>query len=279
LRKVADAREDWKNWKITPETPHAEQLAWSSLPDWMFFTLRKSRGFDWTKQFADACLKRPQTWYRKLDSAEPFLLENGYRGDEPAGFVQDISNQLLLKEVVAHLKSTGKPAEQLRILDLCSAPGGKALGLAVNGFTVEATDIDSDRMSKTLENRNRLGLQDRIRIRPYAEVQKDDSTYDLIWIDAPCSSTGIIRRHLEVKWNRGEKEIEKLTLVQEELLNWASRHLKPGGAILYSTCSVMRSENEPGLPVGLTESRSWEWAPQIAPFGDAISAKLLLKTL
>jgi 16S rRNA (cytosine967-C5)-methyltransferase len=186
---------------------------------------------------------------------------------------------LLLKEVVAHLKSTGKPAEQLRILDLCSAPGGKALGLAVNGFTVEATDIDSDRMSKTLENRNRLGLQDRIRIRPYAEVQKDDSTYDLIWIDAPCSSTGIIRRHPEVKWNRGEKEIEKLTLVQEELLNWASRHLKPGGAILYSTCSVMRSENEPGLPVGLTEFRSWEWAPQIAPFGDAISAKLLLKTL
>ena len=277
LRKVADAREDWKNWKITLETPHAEQLAWSSLPDWLFFTLRKTRGFEWVKDFAEACLKRPQTWYRKLDSAEPFLLENGYRGDEPAGFVQDISNQLLLKEVVAHLKSTGKPAEQLRILDLCSAPGGKALGLAVNGFTVEATDIDSDRMSKTLENRNRLGLQDRIRIRPYAEVQKDDSTYDLIWIDAPCSSTGIIRRHPEVKWNRGENEIAKLALIQEDLLKWATHHLKSDGLVLYSTCSVMPVENAPKLPDGFGEVKSWEGLPHQAPFGDAISARLLTR--
>ena len=275
LRKVADAREEWKNWKITPETPHAEQLAWSSLPDWMFFTLRKTRGFDWTKQFAEACLKRPQTWYRKLDSEEPFLLENGYRGDEPAGFVQDISNQLLLKEVVSHLKTTGKPADQLRILDLCSAPGGKALGLAVNGYRVEATDVDADRMQKTIENRNRLALQDRIRIRPYVEVQSDESLYDLIWIDAPCSSTGIIRRHPEVKWNRGEKEIAKLALIQQELLQWASNHLKSDGAILYSTCSVMPVENAPKLPDGIVETHAWEWLPQLPPSGDAISARLL----
>jgi 16S rRNA (cytosine967-C5)-methyltransferase len=278
LRKVADAREEWKNWKITAETPHAEQLAWSSLPDWMYFNLRKTRGFDWTKQFAEACLKRPKTWYRKVDSDEPLLLENGYRGDEPSGFVQDISNQLLLKEVVVHLQSTGKPAEQLRILDLCSAPGGKSLGLAVNGFTVDATDVDADRMQKTIENRNRLAFQERIRIRSYTDVQKDESLYDLIWIDAPCSSTGIIRRHPEVKWNRGEKEIEKLSLIQEDLLKWANRHLKPDGAILYSTCSVMKVENEPRLPEGLKEAKTWEWGPQQEPFGDAINAKLLLKS-
>jgi 16S rRNA (cytosine967-C5)-methyltransferase len=177
--------------------------------------------------------------------------------------------------VVSHLKTTGKPADQLRILDLCSAPGGKALGLAVNGYRVEATDVDADRMQKTIENRNRLTFQDRIQIRSYADVQRDESLYDLIWIDAPCSSTGIIRRHPEVKWNRGEKEIEKLTLIQQELLQWASNHLKSDGAILYSTCSVMPVENAPKLPDGIVETHAWEWLPQLPPSGDAISARLL----
>lgn len=278
LRKVADSREEWKNWKINADSPHAEQLAWSSLPDWLFFSLRKTRGFDWTMAFAESCLKRPQTWYRKLDSEEPMLLENGYRGDEPPGFVQDISNQMLLKEVVAYLRATGKQAKDLRILDLCSAPGGKSLGLAVSGFNVEATDVDADRMQRTIENSNRLGFQNQIKIRPYIEVQNDASLYDLIWIDAPCSSTGIIRRHPEVKWNRSEKEIAKLVLIQEELLKWAMKHLKQDGAILYSTCSVMKAENSHELPDGIKEAGSWEWFPQISPFGDAISAKLLLKS-
>ena len=278
LRKVADSRNEWKNWKVTAESSHEEQLAWSSLPDWLFFGLRKTRGLEWTIAFAESCLKRPQTWYRKLDSNEPFLLENGYRGDEPAGFVQDISNQLLLMEVVQVLKSTGKTPSEISILDLCSAPGGKSLGLVANGYSVVATDIDADRMQKVIENSNRLGFQSKIKIKKYSEVQNDSSKYDLIWIDAPCSSTGIIRRHPEVKWNRSEKEVEKLALIQADLLSWASKHMNDGGMILYSTCSVMKKENEPDLPSGFELKKSWEWVPHEAPFGDAISAKLLVKS-
>ena len=278
LRKVADSREEWRDWKITPETPHAEQLAWSSLPDWLFFGLRKTRGLEWTLGFAKACLERPQTWYRKLDDAEPLLLESGYRGDEPPGFVQDVSNQMLLKEAVKYLKGTGIEPESLKILDLCSAPGGKSLGLAANGFSVVATDIDQERMQKVLENRSRLGFQKQIVIQPYKEIQKSPIQYDFIWIDAPCSSTGIIRRHPEVKWNRSEKEIEKLYATQNELVEWASKHLKEDGAILYSTCSVMPQENDPKIPAGFECVQSWEWFPHIAPHGDAILAKLIKKT-
>lgn len=277
LRKVADAREEWKNWKITSETPHAEQLAWSSLPDWLFFTLRKTRGLDWTLAFARACLERPRTWYRKLDDEEPMLLDGGYRGDEPKGFVQDISNQLLMKEVVKYLRATGKDPESLKILDLCSAPGGKALGLAACGFNVVATDIDSERMQKVTENRARLGFEKKIVIQPYKEIQKGAIQYDFIWIDAPCSSTGIIRRHPEVKWNRSEKEIEKLFPVQSDLVAWAAQHLKADGAILYSTCSVLPQENSPKMPEGFSVVQSWEWFPHEAPHGDAILAKLLKK--
>jgi 16S rRNA (cytosine967-C5)-methyltransferase len=277
LRKVADSRDEWKNWKISAETPHAEQLAWSSLPDWLFFGLRKTRGLEWTLAFAKACLERPRTWYRKLDDAEPLLLEAGYRGDEPRGFVQDISNQLLLAEVVKYLKSAGRDPESIKILDLCSAPGGKSLGLAANGFTVVATDIDQERMQKVMENRSRLGFQKQIVIQSYKEIKNSPIQYDFIWIDAPCSSTGIIRRHPEVKWNRTEKEIEKLFATQSELVDWASKHLKEDGAILYSTCSVIAKENEPTLPAGLDCAQSWEWFPHVAPFGDAILAKLLKK--
>lgn len=278
LRKVADSRHEWKAWKINADSPQAEQLAWSSMPDWLFFGLRKTRGLDWTIAFIEASLKRPQTWYRRLNHEEPLLLEEGYRGDEPPGFVQDISNQLLVKEAVQILKQTGKKASELKILDLCSAPGGKSLGLAVNGYSVTATDIDQDRIQKVIENRNRLGFQAQITIKKYDEVFKDDSFYDLIWIDAPCSSTGIIRRHPEVKWNRNEKDIDKLVVIQSELLAWASKRLHQNGSILYSTCSVLKRENEPVLPEGMREKASWEWQPQQAPFGDAISAKLLVKS-
>lgn len=277
LRKIAEAREEWKRWDVNEKSPHGEQLAWSSLPDWIFFTLRKTRGFSWTRDFARACLERPKTWYRKLGYSEPIVLSGGYRGDEPPGFVQDVSNQLLMKEVVAYLKSTGKDPATLKILDLCSAPGGKSLGLAADGFSVVATDVDQERMQKVIENRNRLGFKELIKIKSFEEVKAGNDSYDLIWIDAPCSSTGIIRRHPEVKWNRTESDISALVKIQNELVAWASERLNSGGALVYSTCSILPQENSPILPSGLFLARSWEWFPHVEPFGDAISAKLLIR--
>jgi len=273
LRKVAEHREDWKAWKVTEASPFDEQLAWCSLPEWLFKKLRKERGTPWVYAFSEACLARPQTWYRELGKSEPILLENGYQGNEPKGYVQDLSNQKLVQAVIAEIGERGM--KQPKILDLCSAPGGKSLGLAAAGFHVVATDTDSNRLQKVIENRTRLGFQERIEVRPYEQVKGTDEVFDVIWIDAPCSSTGIIRRHPEIKWNRSEQDVIRLTSAQQNLLLWAKPRLSPGGFIIYSTCSVLNIENRPIIE-GLTEQKRWEWLPQEASGssvgGDAISA-------
>ena len=269
LRKVADSREQWRSWRVTEESPFAEQVAGCSLPEWLFKKLRKERGSDWIFAFSESVLDRPQTWYRTA-GAEPLLLNEGYQGNEPPGFVQDISNQRLVEEVVEHLKKSGSIP---RILDLCSAPGGKALGLAFDGYSVIATDIDEARLDRVRENVARLGLQEKIEIRDYESVQAAKDKYDLIWIDAPCSSTGIIRRHPEIKWNRTWHDVERMALTQESLLLWAREHLASEGVVVYSTCSLLSIENEPEIE-GLQSGRGFEWLPQNAPNGDGIRARL-----
>jgi 16S rRNA (cytosine967-C5)-methyltransferase len=268
LRKVADTRVQWQNWQVSEQSPFEEQLAWCSLPEWLFKKLRKERGSSWTFAFSEAVLSRPNLWYRSGE--EPSILHDGFRGDEPVGYVQDISNQLLVKEIIAEMQKFGW--KRPRILDLCSAPGGKTLGLASAGYSVISTDIDEDRLAKVRENAGRLNLLDQVRILPHAEIWDGTELYDLIWIDAPCSSTGIIRKHPEIKWNRNWHDVERLALQQEELIHWARSHLTPGGMILYSTCSMLKLENEPKLDSGLRFGRRMEWVPQLEPKGDGIHA-------
>ncbi len=273
LRKVADQRESWRSWKVTADTPFDEQVAWCSLPEWLFKKLRKDHGSDWVFAFSEAVLSRPEVWYRTR--TETMLLAEGFRGNEPPGFVQDISNQKLVDEIVDYLRGLKK--RPLRILDLCAAPGGKSLGLAFAGFPVLATDIDSERLDRVRENVSRLGLQESIEIAEYSTVWNSNGQYDLIWIDAPCSSTGVIRRHPEIKWNRTFHDVEKLVEAQGLLLDWAKHHLSPGGMILYSTCSMLKIENESMAP-DLKTIKKWSWFPQNEPRGDGISAALLGST-
>ncbi len=271
LRKVADSRESWINWKVSESSPFEEQVAWCSLPEWLFKKLRKERGSPWVFAFSQSALERPQVWYRTR--TETILLNEGYRGNEPPGFVQDISNQKLVEEVAEVLKH--RPGKPPRILDLCSAPGGKSMGLAYAGFPVIATDIDEDRLQRVRENVNRLELQSQVEVRAYPSIHESDEKFDVIWIDAPCSSTGIIRRHPEIKWNRTFHDVERMVLAQEELMTWASRHLEDGGVVVYSTCSVLDAENRTNV-AGFEVQKQWEWAPQNAPGGDGIRAVLYL---
>ncbi|NDF15524.1 hypothetical protein EB061_09410, partial [bacterium] len=145
------------------------------------------------------------------------------------------SNQKLVEAVVLLLKDKTSAAEPLEILDLCSAPGGKSLGLAYAGFKVTATDSSADRLTRVRENVNRLGLKDQIRVEEYPAVYDSPRKYDLIWIDAPCSSIGIIRRHPEIKWNRTFHDVERMVLAQEQLLRWGKAHLNENGLISRST--------------------------------------------
>jgi 16S rRNA (cytosine967-C5)-methyltransferase len=277
LRKIAEAEDSWKSWTINSVSAVEEQIAWCSLPAWLFYSLRKERGIEFVIQFAEACLKRPDTWYRAVNAVDPILLQEGYTGTEPIGMVQDISNQTLISEVTKDLNSlwSAEQKQSAKILDLCAAPGGKAIGLVLNGFNVTATDRDENRLIRVVENRSRLGLsEEQLRVLPFEKIYSSDEKWDLIWLDVPCLSTGIIRRHPEIRWNRTEADLEKILKQQKELLAWAGSHLLPGGQVIYSTCSLLKKENEIDQKNWSVQAH-WEFLPQLPPYGDGIVASLL----
>jgi 16S rRNA (cytosine967-C5)-methyltransferase len=132
-----------------------------------------------------------------------------------------------------------------RIADLCAAPGGKTAQLAHAGAHVTALDRSPARMARLRDNLVRLGLQADAVVADATEWQGGhDGGFDGILVDAPCSSTGTIRRHPDVAWLRQEADIAALNSLQKRLLQKAVSLLKPGGMLVYCTCSLEPEEGE-----------------------------------
>ncbi|MEH2922867.1 16S rRNA (cytosine(967)-C(5))-methyltransferase RsmB [Samsonia erythrinae] len=139
------------------------------------------------------------------------------------------------------------PQDGEQILDLCAAPGGKTTHIleAAPKSHVLAVDIDETRLSRVKENLLRLQMN--------AEVKQGDGRYPDLWcegrsfdrilLDAPCSATGVIRRHPDIKWLRRDSDIDELVSLQKEILDAVWPHLKAGGTLVYATCSVLPQEN------------------------------------
>jgi 16S rRNA (cytosine967-C5)-methyltransferase len=134
------------------------------------------------------------------------------------------------------------------ILDLCAAPGGKTAQLALAGAEVIALDRSPARMARLRDNFNRLALQAETVVADAGEWQstKPDG-FDAILLDAPCTSTGTIRRHPDVAWLRDESDIAQLASLQRRLLQKAVSLLKPGGRLVYCTCSLEPEEGEAAI--------------------------------
>jgi len=128
----------------------------------------------------------------------------------------------------------------LKILDLCAAPGGKATHI-LERFNVllDCYDINEERLSLIRDNLNRLGLQANI-----LSQLKTSHQYDRILIDAPCSGSGVVRRNVDIKIMRREEDIKKFQNQQMQLLEQGWSHLKKNGKLLYITCSIFNDENE-----------------------------------
>ena len=152
------------------------------------------------------------------------------------------------------------PAPGERILDLCCAPGGKATQIAEqmgNRGLVVACDSGETKMPKLQENIRRLGTT------IVSPLVADGTTihttltvpFDRVLIDAPCSNTGVLRRRVEARWRLREDDLKGLHVVQMNLLRSASRLLKPGGVLIYSTCSIDPEENERVIAQFLSDER------------------------
>jgi 16S rRNA (cytosine967-C5)-methyltransferase len=132
-----------------------------------------------------------------------------------------------------------------RIADLCAAPGGKTAQLAYAGARVTALDRSPARMARLSDNLARLGLEaEAVSADANEWPGGNDGGFDGILVDAPCSSTGTMRRHPDVAWLRQEADIAALTSLQKRLLQKAFSLLKPGGTLVYCTCSLEPEEGE-----------------------------------
>jgi 16S rRNA (cytosine967-C5)-methyltransferase len=129
-----------------------------------------------------------------------------------------------------------------RIVDLCAAPGGKTAQLAVAGASVTAVDRAPPRLARLRENLTRLSLRAELVCADVAEWRAQP--FDAVLLDAPCSSTGTIRRHPDVPWLKRAADIDALAALQGRLIERAVALTEPGGTLIYCTCSLEPEENE-----------------------------------
>ena len=130
----------------------------------------------------------------------------------------------------------------LRVADLCAAPGGKAAQLAAAGAEVTAVDRAPARLDRLRDNLKRLSLSAELVCADVADWQAEP--FDRVLLDAPCSSTGTIRRHPDIPWLKEAEDIDKLADLQRRLIDRAVALTKPGGTLVYCTCSLEPEEGE-----------------------------------
>jgi 16S rRNA (cytosine967-C5)-methyltransferase len=170
------------------------------------------------------------------------------------------------------------------IADLCAAPGGKTAQLAHAGARVVAVDRSPARMTRLRDNLARLKLEAETVVADAAEWQGGEhGGFDGILLDAPCTSTGTIRRHPDIAWLRQEAEFAPLTALQRRLLQNAATLLKPGGTLVYCTCSLEAEEGEEAIAALLASDASVRRAPidpsEVAGLVEVVTAEGDLRTL
>ncbi len=158
------------------------------------------------------------------------------------------------------------------VLDLCAAPGGKTAQLAHAGARVTAVDLSKSRLRRLATNLERLKLEAEI-VEADALDYEPAELFDALLLDAPCSSTGTVRRHPDVPWTKSPQDIEKLAGLQRRLLDRAAAMVKPGGRLVFANCSLDPSEGEELVaaflaerPDVVVEPLAPEEFPSIAPF-------------
>jgi len=257
-----------------------------NTPDWLWDRWVRSWGEERAHAIADSHLieppldltvkSEPEVWAERLEgrvlpTGSVRLLPKG-RIEELAGFDE---GQWWVQDAAASL-----PAQLLgdisgkRVADLCAAPGGKTAQLVLAGASVVAVDSSTTRLGRLAENLKRLGLEAET-VHADASTWQPNERFDAVLLDAPCSSTGTIRRHPDIQYLKSAKDIAALEAVQARLLDNAVSLLKPGGTLVYSTCSLEPEEGEAQVAALMARNPAIRLDPiqQHEPFGDTAWAQ------
>ncbi len=225
-------------------------------PDWLFARWRAAFGDGAARAMAAVIAEEPATDVTPRDPADTGLaaelearrcpggsLRVGQRGDlaawpgyaEGRWWVQDAAAAIPARLFGAKPGATA--------LDLCAAPGGKALQLIAAGASVTALDRSSPRLRRLRQALERMDLKAEVVV-ANAEAWADTRTFDAVLLDAPCSATGTFRRNPDVLWGAKASDIAKLAGVQSRLLDAAATRVAPGGKLIYCVCSLEPEEGE-----------------------------------
>lgn len=181
-------------------------------------------------------------------SPEGVWVKSGSAVDQLPGFQEGLFQvQGEASQLVSHLLA---PQAGERVLDACAAPGGKATHLATlmnDVGAVVATDASARGIERIRQNSARLGLTSVRALRADASCDLPGAirgAFDRILVDAPCSGLGTLRSHPEIKWHRNPSDVQRLSGLQKKIASRVAAYLKPGGVLVYATCTITRQENE-----------------------------------
>ncbi|PKO56385.1 MAG: 16S rRNA (cytosine(967)-C(5))-methyltransferase RsmB, partial [Betaproteobacteria bacterium HGW-Betaproteobacteria-19] len=242
-----------------------DPVARHAYPQWWITRVRKDHPQDWEAVLAAGNLHPPMSLRvnrRRATSADVLAslaeggiaareLENGaLLLDRPVpvsrlpGFAE---GRLSVQDAGAQwAASLLEVADGQRVLDACSAPGGKAAHLLeFADIDLTALELDPQRAARVRSNLDRLGLEARIKVADCRQLDQwwDGRPFDRILADVPCSASGVVRRHPDIKWLRRSEDIVRFAAQQAEILDALWHTLAPGGTMLYVTCSVFEEEN------------------------------------
>ncbi len=260
LRKVAVEGKA----KIGKTTPR------DNIPGWIYKSWERSFGRSAARQMAleyvkipplDISVKSdPEKWAEKLEGEVIFekTIRISKAGQVPAlpgydsgdWWVQDVSATLPVRAL--------GDVSGLKVLDMCAAPGGKTLQLAAGGADVVALDKSARRLKILKANLQRTNLAARVVEADALDWKAEDGSFDIVLIDAPCSATGTFRRHPDVLHNKDPKQIRQLVQLQRGLILSAVEKLRPGGLLMYCTCSLQVEEGEEQIDWFLQKQSGFE---------------------
>lgn len=239
-------------------------------PDWLLAMLREDWPQDW-QDIVGANNCQPPLWLRLNERHQAQQVLTALQADgiqlephatvasavlaSPPRAVKDLpgfaAGQVSVQDAAAQLAAGLLQVEAgQRVLDACAAPGGKTVHLLEKypGLKLTALDRDPARLERVQQNLARAGLEQQALLVAADAAEPDQwwdgKPFERILLDAPCTATGVIRRHPEIKWLRSPDQVARAVKLQARLLEALWPLLAPRGILLYATCSVLRSENE-----------------------------------